>query len=107
MNETETARLGQFDDAWQTEFRKKANLSNEVGLLKLQNELRQVGQHYRRIIEITPCDLKGRPFTKTLTQRGDWLREEVVRPTERLLVALAAENRPHFSTGSAGCYGWR
>lgn len=98
MNETEIARLGQFDDAWLAQFRKKAKLSEDIELTALQTELRELGQHYRRIIETTPCDLKGSPFNKTLTQRGDWLKGNVISPTEKLLAALASENRAHFST---------
>lgn len=90
--------LGRFDDDWLTEFRRKSGIADEAALKCLQRDLQEVGKHYRRIIETTPCDLKGSPFNKTLTQRGDWLQKEVVRPTERLLAALAAENRPHFST---------
>lgn len=91
-------QLAQFDDAWLGKFREKSKIPNDVPLTDLQNELREIGQHYRRIIESTPCDLKGSPFNKTLTQRGDWLRNEVVRPTERLLATLSVENRAHFST---------
>ncbi|GAA3789533.1 hypothetical protein GCM10022600_07680 [Qipengyuania pelagi] len=91
-------QLAHFDDVWLEEFRNKSKLPNDVALIDLQNELRKIGRHYRRIIETTPCDLKGSPFNKTLTQRGDWLQREVIRPTEKLLAALASENRAHFST---------
>lgn len=87
-------RLGGFDDFWLSEFRKRAKLPDDIDLTGLQNELREIGRHYRRIIETTPCDLKGSPFNKTLTQRADWMRQEVVRPTERLLAALADEMGP-------------
>lgn len=90
--------LAHFDDDWLKGFRKKSKLPANVPLTDLQNELREIGQNYRRIIETTPCDLKGNPFNKTLTQRGDWLQKEVIRPSERLLAALASENRPYFST---------
>lgn len=90
--------LAQFDDAWMAEFRKKSGLTDEVALAALRTNLVEIGRHYRRVIETTPCDIKGSPFNKTLTQRGDWLQSNVVRPTERLLAALAEENRAYFST---------
>lgn len=90
--------LGRFDDAWLLEFGRKSQISDDEALKGLQSDLREIGKHYRRIIETTPCDMKGSPFNRTLTQRGDWLHSHVVRPTEKLLAALSDENRPFFST---------
>lgn len=90
--------LAQFDEAWMAEFRKKSGLTDEVALAALRTDLVEIGRHYRRVIETTPCDIKGSPFNKTLTQRGDWLQSNVVRPAERLLAALAEEKRAYFST---------
>jgi hypothetical protein len=90
--------LGRFDDDWLDVFRRKSGITDEAALKCLQRDLQEVGKHYRRIIETTPCDLKGSPFNKTLTQRGDWMHSHVVRPTEKLLAALADEKRPYFST---------
>jgi len=90
--------LGRFDDDWLLEFRRKSRITDVAALKCLQRDLQEVGKHYRRIIETTPCDLKGSPFNKTLTQRGDWLHAHVVRPTEKLLAAMADEKRPYFST---------
>lgn len=91
-------QLGVFDEDWLQEFRKIAKLSETVPLNGLQNDLREIGRNYRHVIQTTPCDLKGSPFNKTLTQRADWMHQEVVRPTERLLAALADDMRPYFST---------
>ena len=91
-------QYARFDDAWFKRFREIVNGKNEDALKALRDELFDVGQHYRRIIETTPCNLKGAPFDKTLTQRGDWLQTNVVRPTQRLLAALADEQQPWFAT---------
>ena len=90
--------LGRFDDDWLLEFRRKSGSTDEAALKCLQRDLREVGKHYRRIIETTPCDLKGSPFNKTLTQRGDWMQANVVNPTKKLVAALAADHKPWFST---------
>ena len=90
--------LGSFNDDWLDGFRAKSNVRDEAALRSLQRDLQEVGKRYRSIIETTPCDLKGNPFNATLTQRGDWLRAHVVRPTEALLEALSDENKPYFST---------
>ena len=90
--------LAKFDDAWLASFRKISKITDDDALAALRDELIGIGQRYRRIIETTPCDLQGAPFNKTLTQRGDWLQTNVVRPTERLLSALADEQRPWFAT---------
>lgn len=90
--------LGRFDDDWLIGFRRKSGISDEAALKSLQNDLQEIGKHYRRIIETTPCDLKGSPFNKTLTQRGDWMQANVVSPTKKLLAALADDQKPWFST---------
>jgi hypothetical protein len=90
--------LGRFDDDWLFEFRRKSKISDEAALKCLQRDLQEVGKHYRHIIETTPCDLKGSPFNKTLTQRGDWMQANVVGPARKLLAALGAEQAPWFST---------
>lgn len=90
--------LGRFDDDWLIEFRRKSGITDAVALTCLQRDLQGVGKHYRRIIETTPCDLKGSPFNKTLTQRGDWLQSNVINPATRLLASLADEQKPWFST---------
>lgn len=91
-------QYAKFDDAWLLEFRRKSGISDEAALKCLQRDLQEVGKHYRRIIETTPCDLKGSPFNKTLTQRGDWMQANVVSPARKLLAALAADQAPWFST---------
>lgn len=91
-------QLATFDDAWLAGFRQKSGITDEAALHALRNELFAIGQHYRQIIETTPCNLKGSPFNKTLTQRGDWVNVNVVRPTEKLLAALGESNRAWFST---------
>lgn len=91
-------QLATFDDAWLAGFREKSGVTDEAALNALRDELVIIGQRYRQIIETTPCDLKGSPFNKTLTQRGDWVKVQVVRPTEKLLAALSDESRPWFST---------
>lgn len=90
--------LGHFDDDWLIEFRRKSGITDEAALKSLQRDLQGVGKHYRRIIETTPCDLKGSPFNKTLTQRGDWLQSNVINPAKRLLASLEDEQKPWFST---------
>lgn len=90
--------LGRFDDDWLAVFRSKSKISDETALKCLQRDLQDVGKHYRRIIEATPCDLKGSPFNKTLTQRGDWLQSNVISPATKLLASLADEQKPWFST---------
>jgi hypothetical protein len=90
--------LGRFDDAWLSEFRRKSGITDKATLEGLQRDLQEVGQHYRRIIETTPCDIKGSPFNKTLTQRGDWLQANVVNPSRKLLAALQIDQAPWFST---------
>lgn len=87
-----------FDDAWLTAFRTISKIEDDDALAALRDELVGIGHHYRRIIETTPCDLRGAPFNKTLTQRGDWLQTNVVRPTQRLLSALAEEQSPWLAT---------
>jgi hypothetical protein len=37
------------------------------------------------------------PLDMSMTKRMEWLRTQVVSPVETLIVALSAENRPHFS----------
>ena len=91
-------KLAQFDDRWMAAFRKKSGISDEAALSALRAELREIGARYRRIIETTPCDLKGSPFNKTLTQRTDWLLANVVNPAEKLIAAIAEQQRPWFST---------
>jgi hypothetical protein len=90
--------LAQFDDIWMAEFHEKSEISDEAALSALRTELLEIGARYRRIIETTPCDLKGSPFNKTLTQRADWLLANVVNPAEKLIAAIAAQQRPWFST---------
>lgn len=90
--------LATFNNEWLAAFRDISKVENEDALAALRDELVDIGQRYRRIIETTPCDLRGSPFNKTLTQRGDWLQTNVVRPTHRLLSALADEQRPWFAT---------
>ena len=90
--------LARFDDAWLAAFRRKSRISDDAALGALRADLRVIGQRYRRIIETTPCDLVGSPFNKTLTQRGDWLTTNVVKPAEKLLAALAEDQRAWFST---------
>lgn len=90
--------LGKFDAVWLAEFRKKSGITDEAALAALQTELQRLGQHYRRIIETTPCDLKGSPFNRTLTQRGNWLQKQVISPAEKLLAALADGQQAMFST---------
>lgn len=90
--------LGRFDDDWLDVFRGKSKITDEAALKCLQRDLQEVGKHYRRIIETTPCDLKGSPFNKTLTQRGDWMQANVVNPAKKLMAALAADQTPWFST---------
>lgn len=60
-------KLAQFDDIWMAAFREKSGISDEAALSALRVELLEIGARYRRIIETTPCDLKGSPFNKTLT----------------------------------------
>lgn len=91
-------QLATFDDDWLAGFREKSGVTDAAALSALRDELFTIGQHYRRIIETTPCDLIGNPFNRTLTQRGDWVNVNVVRPTEKLLAALGESNRPWFST---------
>jgi len=90
--------LGRFNDDWLIEFRRKSGITDEVALKCLQRDLQEVGKHYRRIIETTPCDIKGSPFNKTLTQRGDWLQANVLKPAKKLLAALEMDQAPWFST---------
>jgi hypothetical protein len=90
--------LGRFDDDWLNEFRRKSGIVDDATLKCLQRDLQEVGKHYRRIIETTPCDLKGSPFNKTLTQRGDWMQANVVNPAKKLLAALEEDQIPWFST---------
>lgn len=91
-------KLAQFDEIWMAAFREKSEISDETALGALRAELLEIGGRYRRIIETTPCDLKGSPFNKTLTQRADWLLANVVNPTEKLISAIAEQQRPWFST---------
>lgn len=91
-------KLAQFDDRWMAAFREKSGISDEAALSTLRAELLEIGARYRRIIETTPCDLKGSPFNKTLTQRADWLLANVVNPAEKLIAAIAEQQRPWFST---------
>lgn len=90
--------LAKFDDAWLKTFREISRVEDDEALAALRDELVGIGERYRGIIETTPCDFRGAPFNKTLTQRGDWLQTNVVRPTQRLLSALAEEQRPWFAT---------
>jgi len=90
--------LARFNDAWMAEFRKKSGVSDEVALNALRAELLEIGTRYRRIIETTPCDLVGSPFNKTLSQRGEWMRSNVLNPARKLLAALAEDQRAWFST---------
>lgn len=92
------SELARFDDAWMAEFRKKSGINDEVALNALRADLLEIGQRYRRIIETTPCDLVGSPFNKTLTQRSEWMKTNVVNPAKKLLAALAEEQRAWFST---------
>lgn len=91
-------RLAQFDDDWMASFRRKSGVSDEVALSALRAELIEIGTRYRGIIETTPCDLVGSPFNKTLTQRAEWMRSNVVNPAMKLLAALAEDQRAWFST---------
>jgi hypothetical protein len=91
-------RLAQFDDDWMAAFRRKSGISDDGALNALRTDLLEIGTRYRRIIESTPCDLAGSPFNKTLTQRGDWISANVVNPAEKLLAALADDQRAWFST---------
>lgn len=91
-------QYARFDDDWFDDFCEIAKGQNAEALKALRDELFEIGQYHRRIIETTPCNLKGAPFDKTLTQRGDWLQTNVVRPTQKLLAAIADDQRPWFST---------
>lgn len=91
-------KLAQFDDDWMAVFREKSGISDECALSALRADLREIGTRYRRIIETTPCDLKGSPFNKTLTQRAEWMKTNVLNPAEKLLAALAEDQRAWFST---------
>lgn len=91
-------QLAQFDDAWMSEFRKRSRITDDSALEALRAELIEVGRHYRRIIETTPCDLIGSPFDATLTQRGEWLKANVVNPAKKLLFAIHEDQAPWFST---------
>jgi hypothetical protein len=88
----------EFDDAWMVRFREIVEIKDEAALAALRTQLIEIGQRYRRIIESTPCDLKGAPFNKSLTQRIDWLQVNAVRPAERLLAALADDQRGWYAT---------
>jgi len=90
--------LAQFDDAWLKQFAKIVKVEDQSLLLDLRNDLRELGQRYRRIIESTPCDLMGAPFDMTLTRRGDWLQVNVLNPLKRLQNALSDANQPMFAT---------
>jgi len=92
------SELARFDDAWMAEFRKKSGINDEFALNALRADLLEIGQRYRRIIETTPCDLVGSPFNKTLTQRSEWMKTNVVNPAKKMLAALAEEQRAWFST---------
>lgn len=72
MSEVIMTQLGKFDDAWLVKFRDKSKIPNDIPLTDLRNELRKIGQHYRHIIETTPCDLKGRGELGRLFS-GDWI----------------------------------
>ncbi len=50
-------QLATFDDAWLAGFRQKSGITDEAALQALRDELFTIGQHYRQIIETTPCDL--------------------------------------------------
>jgi hypothetical protein len=91
-------KLAQFDDDWMAAFRDKSGISDEGALSALRAELLEIGTRYRRIIETTPCDLKGSPFNKTLSQRAEWMKTNVLNPAEKLLAALAEDQRAWFST---------
>ena len=98
LDEGSVRKLAQFDDAWLALFRKKSDVSDEVALSALRVDLLKIGQRYRHIIETTPNDLVGNPFNKTLTQRSEWMKANVVTPAEKLLAALADDQRAWFST---------
>jgi hypothetical protein len=98
MNEGSVNKLAQFDDIWMAELRKKSGISDKAALNALRAELLEIGARYRRIIETTPSDLVGSPFNKTLTQRADWVKTNVLNPAEKLLAALAEDQRAWFST---------
>lgn len=91
-------KLAQFDDDWMAAFRDKSGISDEGALSALRAELLEIGTRYRRIIETTPCDLKGSPYNKTLSQRAEWMKTNVLNPAEKLLAALAEDQRAWFST---------
>ena len=91
-------RLAQFDDAWLKKFGRIVKIEDQSILMNIRNDLYEVGQRYRRIIESTPCDLMGAPFNKTLTQRADWVQINVLNPLRRLQGALEESNRPMFAT---------
>ncbi|MBX9880333.1 MAG: hypothetical protein K2X73_00020 [Sphingomonas sp.] len=91
-------KLAQFDDAWMAAFRDKSGVSDEAALTALRADLLEIGARYRRIIETTPTDLVGSPFNKTLTQRAEWMQVNVVNPAQKLLAALADDQKAWFST---------
>lgn len=91
-------KLAQFDDRWMAAFRKKSGISDDAALSALRVELLEIGGRYRQIIETMPCDLVGSPFNKTLTQRGEWMKTNVLNPAEKLLAALAEDQRAWFAT---------
>lgn len=82
-----------FDDPAMSEIAKIAGIARQDTLADLQTRLRNVGQEYRRIISITPCDLPGAPSDDTLSQRLAWVDAQLLNPIERVLEALDPENR--------------
>lgn len=59
----------------------------------LRDECLQV----RRGIETSPNGFRLAPFDMSLTQRITWLQRNVLKPIERLEIALEAENAAHFA----------
>jgi hypothetical protein len=89
---------GLFDDPTMAEIAKMLRITNSSALLELQGELISTCAHYREVITTLPCDLPYAPFNLSLTKRAEWLETNVIKPSERLLMAIDDEKRAMFST---------
>lgn len=88
-----------FDDGTMIELAKIARLEDDERIADFQKDLEFIGSKYAHIISTVPCDLPGSPYEEniSLTQRGKWLDNEVLKPATKLLAALENDKVPMFS----------
>lgn len=88
---------GAFGDECREEVRVILGLPDDARFQDFWMGLRDECLQVRRGIETSPNGFRLAPFDMSLTQRITWLQRNVLKPIERLEIALEAENAAHFA----------